>query len=64
MKLHNSIKRYLGIDKLEKRVNKLEKQVKTTLDRAQMNNLRTLMMLEHGDFPTLDGRVNDKEEKL
>ena len=64
MKLHNSIKRYLGIDKLEKRVNKLEKQVKATLDRAQMNNLRTLMMLEHGDFPTLDGRVNDKEEKL
>lgn len=64
MKLHNSIKRYLGIDKLEKRVNKLEKQVKTTLYRAQMNNLRTLMMLEHGDFPTLDGRVNDKEEKL
>ena len=43
-------KRLFGIDKLEKRVQHLEDQVKLTMDRAQLNNMRTLMMLEHGDY--------------
>ena len=51
------LKDLLGISRLEKRVEDLEKQLRLTTDRAQMNNLRTLMMLEHGDFPMLDGRV-------
>lgn len=51
------LKDLLGISRLEKRVEDLEKQLRLTTDRAQMNNLRTLMMLEHGDFPTLDGRA-------
>ena len=56
------LKRLLGIDQLEKRVAELEVQVKVAIDRAQWNNLRTLMMLEHGDFPTLDGRISDPED--
>jgi hypothetical protein len=43
-------KRLFGIDKLEERVQHLEGQVKLTMDRAQLNNMRTLMMLEHGDY--------------
>ena len=56
------LKCLLGIDQLEKRVDVLEAQVKVAIDRAQWNNLRTLMMLEHGDFPTLDGRIPDRED--
>ena len=56
------LKCLLGIDQLEKRVDVLEAQVKVAIDRAQWNNLRTLMMLEHGDFPTLDGRIPDQED--
>jgi len=52
------LKDLLGISHLEKRVEDLEKQLRLTTDRAQMNNLRTLMLFEHGDFPTLDGRAN------
>ena len=44
----------LGIDKLEKKIDQLEAQLKIVNDRAQMNNLRTLMMLEYGDFPELN----------
>lgn len=53
----NWLKDLLGISRLEKRVEDLEKQLRLTTDRAQMNNLRTLMLFEHGDFPTLDGRA-------
>ena len=64
MKISNFFKWRLGIDKLEKRITILETQVKLTMDRAQWNNLRTLMMLEHGDFPMLDGRIPlEKSEK-
>ena len=47
-------KRLFGIDKLEKKIDQLEAQLKIVNDRAQMNNLRTLMMLEYGDFPELN----------
>lgn len=55
------LKWLLGIDKLEKRIEILETQVELTMDRAQLNNIRTLMMIEHGDFPTLDGRIPMKD---
>jgi len=47
----------LGIDKLEKKIDQLEAQLKVVSDRAQMNNLRTLMMLEYGEFPDLKKRM-------
>ena len=47
----------LGIDKLEKKIDQLEAQLKDVNDRAQMNNLRTLMMIEYGDFPELEKRI-------
>ena len=53
---------------LIERIKKLEEELKQVrviasqaLDRAHMNNLRTLMMIEHGDFPTLDGRKVTKK---
>ena len=48
----------LGIDKLEKKIDQLEAQLKDVNDRAQMNNLRTLMMIEYGDFPELEKRIH------
>jgi hypothetical protein len=50
-------KRLFGIDKLEKKVDQLEAQLKVVSDRAQMNNLRTLMMLEYGEFSDLKKRM-------
>ena len=50
------LKWLLGIDKLEEKIQHLDNQLKVVNDRTQMNNLRTLMMLEYGDFPELDGR--------
>ena len=44
------------IKKLEEELKRVRVIASQALDRAHMNNLRTLMMIEHGDFPTLDGR--------
>ncbi len=55
--LQRLLKRLLGIDKLEKKIDQLDARLKVVSDRAQMNNLRTLMMLEYGDFPELEKRI-------